>query len=437
MCNIVSLVDNLSFKYIFFCLGISFFDALKTNKPSKEIRFTKVVSSSLEDGRSRHILMDKDLKSRINASIIDEYQKLKSSSKPVIRSNGTKEWTILASMLVWNTKTDSIRLISLTTGVKALPDSLLDRSSGKMVHDCHAEILAIRGFNSVILKHISDLKSGKGSDLIDVMDGKYQWKPYLKLILYISRLPCGDASMDNVEIGDEDIHKFPVLNDDSYQFAKKDNRTILRGRLDFSKKSVVRTKPGRYDSIITYSKSCSDKLCVKQVTSLLNCLTFSLMNEPVYLDYLIVPNLSDNDIIGLKRCFKERLEGSSFPVNYFQIESCEGKFIDDKQSHNEDPSASSTIKLYCDDKSDVIEQVILNGVKNGFYTKGSKPLRKNCESIVSRYAQWSSYKELSIDTQVSYLTFKDRQQVRRSLISSVRHHLSPDGWIKTARDDCI
>jgi len=384
--------------------------------------------------------MDSVLKQRITALIYDEYSKLKPSSKPVIKSNGTKEWTVLASIVAWNSRDDKIRMICMSTGVKALPNELLKRSNGKMLHDCHAEILSIRGLNTVILHHIKNLKEGETSDLINEVDDKYIWKMENQLILYISRVPCGDASMNTIESQDETSETFEIPDDNKTQYLKCENSTILRGRLNFTKKGYVRSKPGRYDSQITFSKSCSDKLCTKQVTSLLNCLTYELLSEPIYLNYLIIPSLNETDSIGLKRCFQDRFQNTSdreqsYQPKLFDIENCEGKFVDDKQSVEETPSAMSSIKLYFD-QFNIQEQAILNGVKNGSYSKGSKPLRKGCETAISRYSQWKLYNQINSERDKSYVQFKHHQKSRRVMVEHFRHVLSSAGWVPTLEDDC-
>lgn len=384
--------------------------------------------------------METSLKNRLTTLIYDEYRKLKPSSRPVVKSNGTKEWTVLASIVAWNTETDHLRLITLSTGVKALPDILLLKSNGKMIHDCHAEILSIRGLNTVILNHIKNVEQGKLSDLLDKDNSKYTWKSENKIILYISRMPCGDASMDTMEDQNDAASQFEINDDDTSQYLLEGNTTILRGRLNFSKKGYVRSKPGRYDSQITLSKSCSDKLCMKQVTSLLNSITYDLLNEPVYIDYILIPSLEGTDFNGIERCFKTRLNNKyqksdiHRPV-FFVVETCDNEFIDDKKYDDETPSAMSSIKLYYD-KSNVQEQAILNGVKNGSYTKGSKPLPKGCEPAISRLGQWKLFKEIDQDVTGSYLEFKGKQIARREMMDIVRQTLSPDGWIHTRKDDC-
>lgn len=64
----------------------------------------------------------------------------------------------------------------------------------------------------------------------------------------------------------------------------------LPGRAYFSRLGVVRRKPARGDAPQTLSKSCSDKLALKQCASLLSSLT-SLLVSPrgVYLRTLVLP----------------------------------------------------------------------------------------------------------------------------------------------------
>lgn len=64
----------------------------------------------------------------------------------------------------------------------------------------------------------------------------------------------------------------------------------LKGHENFSELGVVRRKPSRGDSSPTLSKSCSDKLALKQCTSLLDSRTL-LFISPVnaYLNTLVLP----------------------------------------------------------------------------------------------------------------------------------------------------
>jgi tRNA-specific adenosine deaminase 1 len=79
--------------------------------------------------------------------------------------------------------------------------------------------------------------------------------------------------------------------------------TLLLGRGYFSRLGIVRRKPSRGDAPPTASKSCSDKLALKQCTSLLSSLT-SLFVSPagVYLSTLVLPE-SQFSAVACRRCF--------------------------------------------------------------------------------------------------------------------------------------
>ena len=409
--------------------------------------------------------MTESIAETVSHLVYKEYSRLRPVCKPSKRSNGVKEWTVLASIVAIRTHADELeaRIISLATGVKALPDNYLARSKGKMLHDCHAEILAIRGFNSVLLEHVANVEAGANSDLIyrcPTDPSLFSWRSEWKLALYVSRLPCGDSSMnflhETANLHEQD--QLEISDDDPYQFVDPSNHSIIRGRLNYKKLGIVRTKPGRYDSEMTLSKSCSDKLCIKQVSSLLNCLTWSLFKEKVFLDYLVIPRLTARDMSDLERSFKQRLQNCNHATHYFKVLSCTEPFVDDDTCSTDidsSPAVISSIKLYYnyhkDDNNNnnnnndtkTIEQAILNGLKNGFYTKGSGPLRVGSETPISRAAQWAKYLSLGRPeaynghkTGGSYLEFKNGLVDRKQVIEDVKIHLAPAGWIRTFRDDC-
>ncbi|KOG99293.1 tRNA-specific adenosine deaminase [Saccharomyces eubayanus] len=378
-----------------------------------------------------------ELAERISRKVIGEYSKLKAVCRPVTRPTGIREWTILAGVAAIDrdVSVDDIKVLSIATGVKALPDSELQRSGGKLLHDCHAEILALRGANTVFLNRIKNWDLTNGDDLIESnneIPPKFKLKDKWKLALYISRLPCGDASMDFLNDNCRSDDDFLEIDDnDIFQYVNPNVKTILRGRLNFNRKNVVRTKPGRYDSNITLSKSCSDKLLMRQLSSILNSLNSALFAQPVFLRYIVIPGLDDKTRHTLEQSFHNRLPSCS---HQFEFLNCDTPFYDDKKNENSVPSLMCSTKLFMDDST--IEEAILNGMKNGFYTKPCKPLRKHCESHLSRFAQWELFTQIRPEYKdTSYLQFKSRQTERDRLITSIKNVLSPDGWIPTKTDD--
>lgn len=415
---------------------------------------------SLDDGirgkKKQKKMTQSDLANDITRLVYAEYEKLKSTNKPQVKSNGIRECTVLASIVAIRkdeqSVDDSIHILTLTTGVKAVPDLELFRSKGKMVHDSHAEILAIRGFNVFLLNEMIQLKNGKSSRyLLEIVKNsnkgdiwKYKWNSQWSLALFISRLPCGDASMDTMELTciTEDERLINISDDDPYQYVMPSKQQTLRGRFNFKKKGYVRTKPGRQDSKMTLSKSCSDKICLRQVISLNNVLTYSLMESPVFLKYMIIPDVDAQANAALYRCFQQRLQNCPYPIHSFEIISSKGCFIDDI-SKDKEPSPVSVIKIFNDPENCILEQAIVNGVKSGTYTKPNKPLRKGCESIVSRYGLWKKYIELFPNRDFkgyTYETYKrefnSKNKVRSDMILAVKKCLTKgEDWIPTKNDD--
>lgn len=93
----------------------------------------------------------------------------------------------------------------------------------------------------------------------------------------------------------------------------------LPGRAFFSHLGIIRRKPSRSDAPPSLSKSCSDKLALKQCTSLLSSLP-SLFLPPVYLATLVLPS-SQFSPPACRRCFSpsgrmSRLAGRTWEGGY-------------------------------------------------------------------------------------------------------------------------
>lgn len=80
---------------------------------------------------------------------------------------------------------------------------------------------------------------------------------------------------------------------------------LLRGRGYFAELGVVRTKPGRADSPPTFSKSCSDKLALRQVAStLLSPTSLLIAPENAYITSFVL-NQREHSKIACERAFGE------------------------------------------------------------------------------------------------------------------------------------
>jgi tRNA-specific adenosine deaminase 1 len=107
----------------------------------------------------------------------------------------------------------------------------------------------------------------------------------------------GDASMELTMAAQEDSTPWdlpPPQNTTSPNLSP--DSSLLHGRGYFSALGAIRRKPSRPDAPPTLSKSCSDKLSLKQSISLLSSLTSLLISpQNAYLATLTLPSSQHSD----------------------------------------------------------------------------------------------------------------------------------------------
>jgi len=198
--------------------------------------------------------------------------------------------------------------------MKCLPEDRLSTANGNVLHDSHAEILAIRAFNRFLLDRCAELLSGsqashvstfvklvaadqtsisthestsvKTAALFSRNSVHFRIKDSVRIHMFCSEAPCGDASMELIMSQQED----PTPWSTAGTKLEAGESTALQGRGYFSELGVVRRKPSRPDAPQAHSKSCSDKLAMRQFTSLL-CGPSSLVIDPcnAYIDTVVLP----------------------------------------------------------------------------------------------------------------------------------------------------
>lgn len=116
----------------------------------------------------------------------------------------------------------------------------------------------------------------------------------------------------------EDATPWEIIRKTSSASAAEED-VLLDGRAHFSLLGVVRRKPSRMDAVLTRSKSCSDKLALRQVSSLLSTQTSCLVapTENAYLAGLVLPE-DEISRTGCERSFgpsgrMQALTGRSWP----------------------------------------------------------------------------------------------------------------------------
>ena len=175
--------------------------------------------------------------------------------------------------------------------MRCLPSSKLHLADGNCLHDWHAEIVAIRAFNLFLLQQCMELIQNPSMPSCILHRQQHPriledgCQPFainddVDIHMYCSECPCGDSSMELT---------MKAQADDT-PWRKTSEADTIMGRGHFSKLGIVRRKPSRADAPITLSKSCSDKLALKECTSLLSGVV-SLLVSPAnaYLKKLVIP----------------------------------------------------------------------------------------------------------------------------------------------------
>lgn len=185
------------------------------------------------------------------------------------------------------TDNDSLRCVALGTGLKALPFKQLS-PSGNTANDSHAEVICRRSFKRFLLHQMALACSENDPESIfcftprdeseledeDPTTPFFQLKDGIRFYFYVSQSPCGDASMDYVihaqteeERISNELKKKQFLENHSGQevdplgpLRPLVTGRVLRGRMEFEERGIARTKPGRIDSDLSASMSCTDKI---------------------------------------------------------------------------------------------------------------------------------------------------------------------------------
>ncbi|KAH0596792.1 hypothetical protein MHUMG1_05100 [Metarhizium humberi] len=385
----------------------------------------------------------------IARTVISQFQKLPAKRKPTVRNNGLHEWVPLSGIVA--EQDGKWACLALATGMKCLPASKLHEADGNAIHDWHAEVLAIRAFNRFLIDECKTLQQGKSASILQAC-GSHEPKPFrirdgLKLHMYCSEAPCGDASMELIMAAQDDASPWDIPPSPATTESDA-TTTSLPGRAYFSQLGVVRRKPARGDAPPTLSKSCSDKITLKQCTSLLSSLTSLLVDtSSAYIDTLVLPG-SQYSAAGCQRAFSERvnnLMNVSWPGGYqfrpFTVETTDEEFELSRKTIRERSESIAPSNIAAAWSATGVEETILGGV-----IQGRKPFDVKGASKMSRRQLWLAAREVSNSLNGyggirQLLSSKTYQDVKNGELLADRRHVKQHvrttalaGWIPNLGD---
>ncbi|KAI8612354.1 adenosine deaminase/editase [Chytriomyces sp. MP71] len=253
---------------------------------------------------------------------------------------GANRWTVGAAVVQLRDGRDA-EAVAIGTGVKCLSMSQAREGAGAVVADVHAEVLCRRAFIRYLMSEMHLSLKAQKSIFSFSKDTKDQFPLALNASFtfhfYISQSPCGDASTECLDSSQSEEERFTneskrrkyldgtaqpsnSIPDAStptvpHEFAAAQRRgEVLRGRLDFTKHGILRTKPGRIDAEMSLSMSCSDKICKWLVLGASGALLGHFI-RPIFFEGIVVGDWFDE--VALRRALIIRSHGIlDLPAEY-------------------------------------------------------------------------------------------------------------------------
>lgn len=180
------------------------------------------------------------------------------------------EYKVIAGIVMIKNK-DWSNPIALSIGTGSSFGNKCKNWHGYLV-DCHAEIVARRGFVKFLYHEIG--YAGRSDSLFGIDGNQYFLKPNYKFYLYVSTAPCGDGRVFS--------HSELSPNEQAAKFTG-----LLRRKGDEALDISLDKYKGNKKRIVS-SMSCSDKILKWNVVGLQGALLSKFLREPIYLEAVCI-----------------------------------------------------------------------------------------------------------------------------------------------------
>ncbi len=198
--------------------------------------------------------------------------------------------TLACMLMITDQQFEQARVISIATGNSCLDETNLSYADdGTALHDCHAEILARRGLIKFFFEQIKQSKDNQSSIFqYNSTNNKYQLHENITFHMYISSLPCGNASLN--------------IRSNSIRYKQGQTEGTLLASTSSIKSPI---------------KSCSDKICRWNILGIQGGLLINFLIKPIYLQTITIAceTTFDRNHVKYSLCehLKEYFHSLSYP----------------------------------------------------------------------------------------------------------------------------
>ena len=346
------------------------------------------------------------------------------------------EWTPMCAVILAqdaDSEKEVLTCVSLATGTKCLPSNLLSVACGTVLHDCHAEILALRGLNRFLLLEVKTMLSSREAaepcpsvflepnlHPMGFTDcAFYRLRSNISVILFTTSAPCGSASLDLLiasKTGNNKPWKLEVNDRPPTEAHASVLARVLHGHGNFSPAllDAMRTKPSRSDAHPTYSKSCSDKLTISQFVGVLR-FPADLFIIPVQLERIVIPAEYYHDR-GWQRSFagegrlckivtrRKALQPYIFKTSVIPCDlDVAFEFAKPLHTESEGAKVSNVSALYVKGVAEGKQsECLVNGVRQGFRHDSKNKAKQSCVCRNQLWALGVEVAELAMASEFRY-----------------------------------
>ncbi|XP_066464878.1 double-stranded RNA-specific adenosine deaminase [Eleutherodactylus coqui] len=223
---------------------------------------------------------------------------------------------ILAAIIMKRNSEDLGTVVSIGTGNRCVKGEELSLH-GETVNDCHAEIIARRGFIRFLYDQLMKYNNDtSGESIFKETEGNMlRIRPGVTFHLYISTAPCGDGALFDKSCSDQ-----PCAEGDKQHYPLFENpkqgklRTKVEngeGTIPVESSDIVPTWDGIQHGERLRTMSCSDKILRWNVLGLQGAV-LSHFIEPVYLSSVTLGYLFSKGHLTRAICCRMARDGDTF-----------------------------------------------------------------------------------------------------------------------------